>query len=278
MRRSSVPSLIGRILILAFFFILVTFPLYLMIITSFKTHVEITDVQRFTYFPLDPTFQNYIDLFKELAYGKALQNSIIVSLCSAIIVLMASLFGGYGLARFQFRGKLSVLLFLLVTQMIPGIMVLIPTYVIFSNLSLINTYMGLIIFYTVVNIPFSLITMRSFFERIPIALEEAARVDGCTKFQGLVKIVFPVMFPGIVAVFVFAFIGAWNELIAASVFTNTPDMATIPVAIKNLVGKSGVSWGKLMAGGVLALIPTALMFVFVQRFIVDGLTSGSVKE
>ena len=119
--------------------------------------------------------------------------------------------------------------------------------------------------------------MRSFFERIPYALEESAYVDGCSRGQTLWKIVMPVMFPGIVAVFVFAFIGAWNELIAGTIFLNTQKMWTIPIGLKALVGKYNVDWGSMMAGGVLALLPTAIMFVFVQKYIVEGLTAGAVK-
>ena len=120
--------------------------------------------------------------------------------------------------------------------------------------------------------------MRSFFERIPYTLEEAATVDGCTKLQTLRKIVLPVMFPGIVAVFVFAFIGAWNELIAGTIFINTPNFWTIPIGLKSLIGKYDVKWGVLTAGGVLALLPTAIMFAVMQRFVVEGLTAGAVKE
>lgn len=119
--------------------------------------------------------------------------------------------------------------------------------------------------------------MRSFFERIPYELEEAAYVDGCGRLKTLWKVVLPVMFSGIVAVFVFAFIGAWNELIAGTIFLNTPDMWTIPVGLKSLIGKYSVQWGALMAGGVLALLPTAIMFMFVQRYVVEGMTAGAVK-
>lgn len=119
--------------------------------------------------------------------------------------------------------------------------------------------------------------MRSFFERIPYSLEEAAYVDGCSKMGTLWKIILPVMFPGIVAVFVFAFIGAWNELIAGTIFINTSDLWTVPVGLKSLIGKYDVKWGVLMAGGMGALLPTAIMFAFMQKFVVEGLTAGAVK-
>ncbi len=269
---------IGRVALLTFFFLLVVAPIYWMFVTSVKTHPEIINAQNITYFPQTFTWGNYESLFAQLSYGDYLKNSMIVSVTTAVAVTILSISGGYSLARYKFRGKTSMLTFFLLTQMIPAILVIIPIYIVYAQLSIIDTLPSLVIFYIVVNLPFCVITMRSFFERIPAALEEASWVDGCTKFGGLIKIILPVMFPGIVAVFVFAFIGAWNELIAATIFTNTSEMWTIPVGLKSLIGKYDVKWGALMAGGVLALIPTALMFVFVQRFVVEGLTAGGVKE
>lgn len=267
-----------RFFILLFFFLLVVLPIYWMLVTSFKTNAEIVDAQQITYYPHVFTTENYQSLFNMLDYGVYLKDSIIVTLATAVFVVILSIFGGYGLARYKFRGKGAMLLYFLITQMIPSILVIIPMYIVYSNMGIINTRLSLFIFYAITNLPFCVITMRSFFERIPYSLEEAAWVDGCGHFQTLWKIVLPVMFPGIVAVFVFAFIGAWNELIAGTIFINTPDMWTIPVGLKSLIGKYNVQWGALMAGGILALLPTGIMFVFVQKYVVQGLTSGAVKE
>ena len=268
----------GRIIVLCLYLLFVLFPIYWMIATSFKYNTEIINAQELTYFPQKFTAENYNQLFSMYDYGNMLKNSVIVSLSSAFCITMLSISGGYGLARYQFKTKTLFLLFFLVTQMIPGILVIIPLYVIFSKINLVNTRLSLFIFYLVSNLPFCAITMRSFFERIPYTLEEAATVDGCTKLQTLRKIVLPVMFPGIVAVFVFAFIGAWNELIAGTIFINTPNYWTIPIGLKSLIGKYDVKWGVLMAGGVLALLPTAIMFAIMQKFVVEGLTAGAVKE
>ena len=256
----------------------VIFPIYWMIITSFKYNTEIINAQKLTYFPEQVTLENYGQLFAMYDYGNMLKNSLIISFSSGFCVTMLSIFGGYGLARYKFKSKTLLLLFFLVTQMIPGILVIIPLYIIFSKMNIVNTRLSLFIFYLISNLPFCVITMRSFFERIPYTLEEAATVDGCTKLQTLRKIVLPVMFPGIVAVFVFAFIGAWNELIAGTIFINTPNFWTIPIGLKSLIGKYDVKWGVLTAGGVLALLPTAIMFAVMQRFVVEGLTAGAVKE
>ncbi len=267
-----------RIVVLAFFFLLVVLPIYWIVVTSFKTSGEILDLNNITYFPKEFTWENYTGLFSQYNYGVLLKNSLIVSISSALVITLLSMLGGYGLARYKFKGKTGVILFFLITQMIPGILVIIPLYLIFAKLGLVNTHVGLFIYYVTINLPFCLITMRSFFERIPVTLEEAAKVDGCTKMQSLFKIVFPIMFPGIVSVFVFGFIGAWNELIAGSIFISTPDMWTIPVGLKTLIGKYNVEWGLLMAGGVMGLLPTAVMFAAMQKFIVEGMTAGAVKE
>lgn len=267
-----------RVLVLIFFFLLVVLPIYWIVITSFKTSGEILDINHLTFFPNDFTWKNYTDLFEQFNYGVLLKNSVLVSVTSALVITVFSMLGGYSLARYKFSGKQAVILFFLITQMIPGILVIIPLYIIFSKMGLINTHIGLFIYYVTVNLPFCVITMRSFFERIPVTLEESARVDGCTKMQSLFKIVFPIMFPGIVSVFVFGFIGAWNELIAGSIFISTPEMWTIPVGLKTLIGKYNVEWGLLMAGGVMALLPTAVMFAAMQKFIVEGMTAGAVKE
>ena len=268
----------GRVLLLALFLLGVVLPIYWMAVTSFKTHAEIIDAQNLTYFPRVFTLDNYGQLFSMYDYGQMLKNSVIVSIATAVCITLLSILGGYAMARYQFKGKGAMLLFFLVTQMIPGILVIIPLYLIYAKMGLINTRLSLFIYYLIVNLPFCAITMRSFFERIPYTLEEAAYVDGCTKLQGLMRIILPVMFPGIVAVFVFAFIGAWNELIAGTIFISTSSMWTIPVGLKSLIGKYDVKWGVLMSGGVLALLPTAIMFAVMQRFVVEGLTAGAVKE
>jgi multiple sugar transport system permease protein len=269
---------LGRALLLLFFLLLVILPIYWMVITSLKTNAEVINAQEITYFPREVTAENYVQLFRLYDYRRMLVNSLIVSIATGLCITMLAILGGYGLARYSFKGKTTVLLFFLVTQMIPGILVIIPLYIIFSKLNLINTRLSLFLFYLIFNLPFCVITMRSFFERIPYTLEEAAYVDGCSKIKSLVRIVLPVMFPGIVAVFIFAFIGAWNELIAGTIFINTPDLWTVPVGLKSLIGKYDVKWGVLMGGGVCALLPTAIMFAFMQKFVVEGLTAGAVKE
>ena len=165
----------------------------------------------------------------------------------------------------------------LITQMIPMTLLLIPMFLIFSSLKLQDSLVSLVILYVVLNVPFCVITMQGFFMNIPVVLEEAARIDGCTKFQTICKIVLPVMLPGIIAVFIFAFIGAWNDLLGGVMFINSEAKKTIPVGLSYYVGQFSVNWGEMTAGGILALLPSAALFAFAQKYIVEGMTSGAVK-
>lgn len=279
MKRKVKNKLIGivRFLILTFFLLGVLLPLYWLFITSFKTNAEINSLN-VTYWPRVFTTENYHKLFAATNFGVYMKNSLIVTLATSMIVLLLSISGGYALARYEFRGKKIVLIAFLVSQMIPTILLFIPMFVIFGKLKLNNTLQSLIILYTVFNTPFCLITLRGFFERIPVSLEEAARVDGCNKIQALIKVVMPVLFPGIVATFVFAFTGAWNELLAGIMFINSNSLKTIPVAINAFIGKYSIDWGQMSAACMIALIPTVIFFAIVQKYIVQGLTQGAVKE
>ena len=254
------------------------FPVYWVVITSFKTDAEIINRSVVTYFPHTFTLENYQRLFKMMDYGLYIKNSAIVAILTAVVVTVLSVLSGYALARYKFRGKGVILLFFLLIQIIPSILVLIPLYSFFAKAGLINTKLSLLIYYICGNLPFCSITMRSFFERIPDSLEEAATMDGCTKLQSITKVILPIMLPGIAAVFVFGFIGGWNELIGGTIFLSTAENWTIPVGLKSLIGKNNIEWGAMMAGGVLALLPTAVIFAGMQKFIVEGMTAGAVKE
>lgn len=268
--------LIGRILILAFFLFIVCLPIYWMLITSLKTTADINtlDIQ---YWPANPTFQNYENVLQQSNFIYYLKNSVVVSVATGIIVLFVAITGGYGLSRYKYRGKGVTMLGFLVTQMIPMTLILVPMFLIFHSVNLGDTLTSLIILYVVINVPFCVITMQGFFANIPIAVEEAASIDGCSKFQVITKIVLPIMLPGIIAVFVFAFIGAWNDLLGGVMFINSELNKTLPVGLSSYVGQFSINWGEMCAGGMLALIPSALLFVMVQKYIVEGMTSGAVK-
>ena len=268
----------GRVCALVFYVLLVIAPIYWMFVTSAKTYGEITDVSQVTYWPKLFTWDNYSHLFDTVEFGKYMKNSLLYALVTALAVVVITMLSGYGMSRYQFRGKGFMMGMWMVAQMIPGVLCTIPMYVIYSRLGLINTRTGLFFMFITGQIPFCTITMRAFFDRIPVSLEEAAFVDGCNRVQAIFKIVLPVLLPGMAAVFVFAFTAVWNDLMTCVIYTSKSSLWTINVTLKSMIGRVNVEWGLLMAGGIIALLPTIVVFAFVQRYVVDGLTAGAVKE
>ena len=268
----------GRVCALVFYVLVVIAPIYWMFITSVKNYGEIANVNKITYWPEAFTWANYGELFDAISFGSYLKNSLMYALVTAFSVVIITMLSGYGMSRYNFKFKGVMMGIWMVAQMIPGILCTIPMYVIYSNLGLINTRTGLFFMFITGQIPFCTITMRAFFDRIPVSLEEAAFVDGCNRVQAIFKIVLPVLLPGMSAVFVFAFTAVWNDLMTCVIYTSKSRLWTINVVLKSMIGRVSVEWGLLMAGGIIALLPTIVVFAFVQRYVVDGLTAGAVKE
>lgn len=165
----------------------------------------------------------------------------------------------------------------LITQMVPIFIGMAPLYMMMSNMQLINHLFSLMLIYTVMLIPFCTIIMVGFFQKIPNSLEEAAMIDGCSRISALFKVIVPVMLPGIMATFIFAFVQCWNELIMAVMFIDEESVKTIPVAMNSFIKKYDIEWGAMSAGTVLSVIPTMILFAFCQKYLVNGLTQGAVK-
>jgi multiple sugar transport system permease protein len=265
-----------RAMVLLFFMLFTIFPFYWMFVTSVKTRKEIYSGE-LTLWPKQFTWGNYIDTIQNTHFFTYFTNSLLVTMVSSLVVLFVSVMGGYSMSRYRFKGKKLVLLVFLGTQMIPTIIILVPLFILYSKLNMLNHLSSLIVTYTVINIPFCLITMSSFFQRIPVALEEAALIDGCNKWKAMALIILPLMLPGIVATFVFAFTGAWNELFFGIMFINGESAKTIPVGLINFVQKFDINWGQMSAGGMMSLIPVMVIFAIVQKYIISGLTQGAVK-
>jgi multiple sugar transport system permease protein len=252
------------------------FPLYWILITSLKPQNEIFTYP-LKYWPTNITFDNYVNIFKISKFHVYIGNSLLVAISSALIVIVISVLSAYVLARFQFRGHRQIMLAFFATQMLPGFISLGPLYLMMTQLDLINSRIALVLMYTVGLIPFSTIILRGFFQRIPASLEEAAMIDGCSRLVALVRIIVPIMMPGIASTFIFAFVQNWNELFMAVMFIDHDTLKTMPVALNSLILKYDVDWGAMSAGTVLSVIPTVFLFAFAQRFIVEGLTQGAVK-
>lgn len=275
MRKFSLLDVI-RVVLLVVFFVFMFTPILWMIFTSLKPIGEIVTIP-IRYVPNNLTLINYFNLWSGTEFPTYFKNSMIVSMCCAILTSVISISGGYSLARFKFKGKKLTLFIFLSTQMTPVVVIIIPLFIIFSTINLLNQLFGLIIIYVVLNIPFCTLMIKSFFQRIPDSLEESAMIDGCSRFMALIKIILPVMLPGIVATFVFAFIGGWNDLFFSIMFINSESIKTLPVGINTFIGKYEIDWGSMSAASVLALVPVFIMFGFVQKYLVAGLTLGAVK-
>jgi multiple sugar transport system permease protein len=246
-------------------------PFYWMLLFAFRPAGSTSLV------PWPVTFDHFATVWNGSGFGIYFQNSLFVAGMSLLTSTVIALLGGYALARFQFRGKTLFLVAMLCTQFVPGAMMLIPLFEIFNAVGLTNNLWSLIISDTVFHLPLSLILMAGFIRNVPVELEEAAWVDGCTRIQAFRLVVLPLLKPGIVAVGSFAFISAWNNFLFAIMFMSTQSRFTVPVGLSYLLGEFGADFGALAAGGVVAIIPVVLLFAYVQKFLVQGLSAGAVK-
>src|SRR6266542_2007974 len=210
-------------------------------------------------------------------FRRAMVNSFLVASGTVVVSLVVGVLGGYALARLRFPLRRVTLLSFLVTYMLPPITLIIPLYLLMSRFGLLDTKLGLIIVYCSLAIPFALWTMSNFFSTLPAELEEAARVDGCSRLGALVRVILPLSQPGIIATALFAFLLCWDEFLYSLIFTSTSQAKTIPVAIAEFTGRNAVDFGLIAAGGILAALPPLLLTMFFQRYLLDGLSSGAVK-
>lgn len=261
---------------LGIYLLFAMFPFYWLFVTSIKTEKEVYSFP-VDYFPKKPTLINYINVWMNSRFPRYFLNSGVVALVSSTIVTFIAILGAYSLARYNFKFKSQFLIFFLITQMFPLILFIVPLYIIFSKLKLINTLTGLILVYTSFNLPFSLFLMRGFIEGVPKEIEESALIDGCGRFRMIMRIVIPIIRPGVFATFAFAFTGAWNEMLFALMFLNSEKKLTIPVFLSMFVQKYDVSWGEMSAAALISLIPVAVMFAWIQKYLVRGLAMGAVK-
>lgn len=257
------------------------FPFLWMISSSFKTNSEI-----FSYppalIPRLPTLTGYLGLFNTAMFGQTkfldfARNSVFVSLLTAIITVVMAALGAYGMSRFKFKGATALKYLILLSQMLPGALLLIPLYMVMVKFNLINTHWSLIIAYISFTLPYCTYLLKSYVDAIPKSLDEAAFVDGCNQVTALFLIIFPVAAPGIVVTFVQAFIMAWNEYMFALTFLDQNSLWTIPVALGSFRGQYIVDWGYLFAGSVFLTLPVIALFLFFQKWLITGLSAGSVK-
>ncbi|MDQ7246415.1 carbohydrate ABC transporter permease [Dongia sedimenti] len=255
----------------------VLLPIYWMVAASFKSNAEIT--QDATLYPHVWTFDNYIRLFSEKEFANYLVNSLVATVVSVVLALIAGSLGAYAIARFHLKYRLErkIGLSLLTLRIVPPVVILIPVYLLMLSLKLLDTWLGLIITYTAFNITFCVWMMESFFREIPVDLEEAAMVDGDSRFTAFRRIALPLAAPGLAATAIFAVIVTFNEFLFALALTATPRAMTMPRGTATLIGRIDTDWASMSAAGVLGALPIVVFALLVQRHLVRGLTMGAVK-
>ena len=271
-RSKLVSFLVGGLVFLVFIF-----PLYWMVVTALKTQVEIFSIPT----PLWPENLTFDAFAKQLSSSgdtlRGFKNSLIISCGATVIATVLAIPAAYGLARFRFGARRGLVLFFLITQMLPSTLVLTSLYIMFSKMHLLNTYWAPILADATLGIPFSIIILRTYFVSIPKELDEAAKIDGCGHVSAFTKIMLPIAKPGIVVAAVFSFVYAWGDLIYGITFITNPNMRPITSSIYNYVQQYQTLWNSTMAFGTIAITPVVLIFIFMQKYIVSGLTNGAVK-
>ena len=230
------------------------------------------------YLPSRPTLDNYFNVFAVMPFGRYFGNSMFVAVAVMLLTLAVSVTAAYAFVRFQFPGRKVMILGMLLVYMLPSIVLLVPLLVIFRTLGMINTYQSLILAETTHAVPFAVWLLTGYFAALPRELEESALVDGCTPFQALIRIVLPLSLPGVIAAGLFVFIASWNNFLFAFMLTSGEEVRTLPVVTRFFVqGEADFPWGTIMASAVMTTLPVAVLFLFFQRYLIRGLTAGSVK-
>ena len=261
---------------LAIFLLITLAPFYWILVTALKTSTEVF-AKPLTYWPVNITFDNFVNLFKKLHFEQYFINSFIVSISVTTLVSVMALIGGYAMSRYKFRGKSFVYVLLLCTQMFPAVVLMIPLFQSMNNLKLINDLRSLIIVCSCTNLPYCMFMMMGYYNAIPRTLEEAAQVDGCSLLQAVFRILLPAMKPSIVATGAYAFINSWNVYVYATAFITRTEKYTIPLALSIFQGEANTNYGGIAAACVVALIPALLLFSIIQKNLAGGATSGAVK-
>ncbi len=277
--RSKRMALLGRFLthaVLVLFVVFALFPVWQVVNISLRPGNQLLSTT-LELIPTGATFDNYVRLFTEADFLRWLWNSTLVSLVVTLSGVVFASMAGYGFSRFRFAGREMGLLSLLTTQMFPATMLLLPMYIMLIKLGLINSYLGVVIVYSATALPFCIWTMKGYYDTIPVSLEEAARIDGCTHFSAFYRVILPLAAPALVITALFSFMAAWSEYLVAAQILQDTRLWTLPLGLKSFESSMSTEWGMYGAGSLVVMIPVVLLFLGLSRWLVSGLTLGSVK-
>ncbi len=275
-KKSGLLSMIGTYAMLILFAFIAVYPVSRILTISLRPGDRLLTTS-LNIIPEDATLDNFRTLLFETQFLQWLFNSVLVSLVVTITGVVLASMAGYALSRYKFSGRNSMLSGLLVTQMFPATMLLLPLYVVLINLKLLNSYLGLIVIYTATALPFCVWQMKGYYDTIPEALEEAARIDGCTQWQAFYQVILPLAAPALVITALFSFMTAWNEYVVANVVLQDTSLYTLPLGLKLFQGSLTTQWGLYAAGSLIVAVPVVLLFLLLSRYLISGLTLGSVK-
>lgn len=263
------------VLIIMSSFVLV--PILWMISTALKTEAETYSASPI-WIPTQISLESFKKFFGVYNFGYMTLNSLLTCIGAMIICIICACLAGYGVTRFKFRGNKTLMGFLLVTQMFPSVMLVVPFYAVLSQYKLTNSLLGLIVVYAATNVAFSTWMMTSYFKSIPVELDEAARVDGASSFLIFRKIVLPLTIPGIAAVAIFVLINGWNEYMFSSVLISKDALKTLTVGIISLNTQNQIHWNDMMAASTVSCVPLIILFLCFQKYFIAGMTGGAVKS
>lgn len=276
MRRQKLRKILVTVLLVIFSAIMI-FPLVWMFLISIRNNNEVFTIPT-RIFPTVATIKPYLTILGKPDMMRLFFNSYIVTIAVTVLSVFLAMLAGYGLSRFTFTGKRFTVLYILLTQMFPLVLLSVPYFLVISRMGLYNTRLALVIVDISFALPFSILMMRDFISTIPVEIDEAAIMDGCTRLRLFFQIIVPVSVPGVVATAVYTFILAWNEFLYATILTSDTTARTLPVGIGMLIGQYTTQYNEMMALSVMASIPLMLAFLFFQRYFVEGMTAGSVKN
>lgn len=251
------------------------FPFLWMLFTSLKERGATMTVPP-TFLPPKVSWDGYKQVL-DSNFLKYFFNSFYIALVTTFGALVLGVMAGLGFSRYQFKGSKGFKIGILVTQLFPLILLVPPYYLLMSNMGLLDSHASLMITYCALTLPFCVWMLTTYFATVPVDMEESAMIDGCSKLGAYIRITIPMAAPGIAATAIFAFVLAWNEFVFANTFVDTPDLRTLPIGLRTFMGQYSTQWNVLMAASVMTTLPVVLMFVFLQKYFIRGMTSGSVK-